>query len=45
MEDNELYLNSKIYLNDDDEWTLEDTKDILDIMFPDGMDDDNDWVY
>ena len=44
MGENELYLNSKMYLNDEpeDEWTKEDTDDILDIMFPDGYDDDND---
>ncbi len=30
---------------DDDEWTKEDTDNIMDIMFPDGVDDDNDWGF
>lgn len=46
MENNEFYFIEKMYLNNDsdddnEEWTNEDTEDILDIMFPDGYDDDN----
>lgn len=40
MEQNKFSLNKIIHLNDDsdEEWTKEDTDDLLDMVFPDGYD-------
>lgn len=46
MKDIKFFTGNQFYNQDPDEdWTQEDTDDIMDIMFPDGPDDDNDWGF
>ena len=45
MKLSEQYFINTIMLSHDDEDDYDGIEDFLDIMFPDGMDDDNDWGF